>query len=119
MHQPKPRVGLYGVSGSGKTTLLAALKQSRSDFIFKEGAQVIQELCGSLTEFQWLSDERKTFYREKAISLLSVETEPIIVAGHFSFPTENKYSIVMTEADKSFYTHHLLGCTGIRSRQTA
>jgi adenylate kinase len=107
------RIGLYGVSGTGKTTILSEVSKLTSNAIWLEGSKLVIEAAGmALENFKKLSEDKKYFFREKAIEMaweIQVKTNKhIIIDGHLVFAkSEDEFENVMTSKDATFYTDYI------------
>jgi hypothetical protein len=111
------RVGLYGVSGIGKSYLLGHLNQYVNSVHTLEGSSAIDSVCiGGLSAFKSMSSEEKYLVRCKSVDELNrqfmTDKRHMVVAGHYSFLTQNGYEIAWTDADANFYdVIIMLDCT--------
>lgn len=111
----KPTViGLYGISGCGKTFLLKKLAQclGKEEFEFYEGSEKIDTLVpGGLSAFGGLSEDRKSYYRCRAIQEIArdalLKKRTAVVAGHYMFPNDSPTNLtsVWTASDAEIFTH--------------
>lgn len=109
-------VGIYGLPGSGKSTVLEHLSRAvpSNTFAVYEGSSVIASLMGpnrGLGDFNALTEEEKTRYRELAIAQIRDECQRSglagVVAGHYMFwPRGSEQgTVVWTKADQDAFTH--------------
>lgn len=103
------RVGLYGVSGCGKTTLAKSFANKDDIYMWIPGSKPLADLVGGdIAVFQKLPEKEKIIYREKAIQnafkLQEARKKNVIIDGHYCFFKRPSYEIVMTDADRKFYT---------------
>lgn len=107
------RLGLYGISGTGKTTILKELNKLTSEVIWLEGSKLVIEAAEMpLKEFKKLSDDKKYFFREKAIeNAFKIQFQikkHIVIDGHLVFPKgKDNFENVMTNKDVNFYTDYV------------
>jgi adenylate kinase len=100
------RIGLYGIPGSGKTTHLHSLETTiGKDVLYYEGSNLIANMSkDGLSGFKSLSDIQKHECRERAIK--SIGNQPLVIMTcHCMFYEDGKFISVVTDADKSFFTH--------------
>ena len=104
------RIGIYGISCTGKTTLAKQMeKLNPYQYKFMDGSSVINDVCeGGLAAFKKLPAEHKYQCRKAAIRYLEQlqkkEQKHLIIAGHYSFFSNDNFEIAWTDADENFYT---------------
>lgn len=103
------RIGIYSISGVGKSTLIQSLNERYSDIVSCiDGSSVIDAVVPEgLSFFKKLSIDEKYDVREKAVGFLQEQfqrdSKHMVIAGHYSFLTNDGYDIAWTKADSDFY----------------